>query len=401
MGSVGGERHEVLDLRTEPGQLSFEARLGQDRRQIYFRSGDIDRIASGADAALAACLLPAMRLGGSLALPGPVSPRVLRNQREFQAIQRAWSRDWDFGDPPLEEVAVSAPAVEPEAPQRTGRVAAFFSGGVDSWATVLDAPDITDLIFVRGFDLRRDGPQHAELADEVELRLREGAEAMGLDLHVIDTNLRQLSDPLVRWEIYYACALVAVALLLAPRFERVLFAGDVDHEVQVPVAASRMVDHLWSTEQLEIVDCGGLYSRVERIGMIAEHPIVQRTLRVCWENPGGAYNCGRCRKCLMTMVTLEALGARERLETFPAELDLGAVAAARIDQPIQLVLWEDLLDAIRVAGRADLEPAVEVAVSRGKRQLGFPAGHRSRTRPGPPPLSHRGPLRRLTERIRR
>ena len=43
--------------------------------------------ASGGDAALAACLMPAMASGGKLTIEAPVSPRVLRNQREFQAVQ--------------------------------------------------------------------------------------------------------------------------------------------------------------------------------------------------------------------------------------------------------------------------------------------------------------------------
>ena len=100
----------------------------------------------------------------------PVSARMLRGQREFQGVQRAWSLDWPFTEP-LEEVEVSAPVRELGAVVPKGRVAAFFSGGVDSWGTVLDNPDLTDLIFVRGFDLAHEGP-HTALADEVEGRLR-------------------------------------------------------------------------------------------------------------------------------------------------------------------------------------------------------------------------------------
>jgi hypothetical protein len=43
---------------------------------------------------------------------------------------------------------------------------------------VLENPDLTDLIFVRGFDLAHSGPG-AALADEVEGRLREAAEDLG------------------------------------------------------------------------------------------------------------------------------------------------------------------------------------------------------------------------------
>jgi hypothetical protein len=149
-----------------------------------------------------------------------------------------------------------------------------------------------------------------------------------------------------------------------------------------------MVDQLWSTEQLEIVDVGGRYNRVERVRKIADHPLVQRSLRVCWENPDSAYNCGRCRKCLQTMLTLEVFGKLDRVSTFP-ELDLDAVARVEIANEVGLSYWEDLLDAARATGRADLEGAVEPVIARRKQKLGLPPHHRRRHTPGPPPLTPR------------
>lgn len=377
--------HEVTDLHCSPGELSFRAQIGGLDQRVWLRTTD-GETATGADPVLAACLMPAMSVGGSLLLPGPLSPRLLRTQSEYQAVQRAWSLEWEFQEAPLEEVEVVATVRPQEPPRRLGRVAAFFSGGVDSWSTLLDNPDITDLIFVRGIDLLPGSVQHEKLAPLVEARAREVADNLGLTLHLVDTNLRQLSDPLLRWEAYFGCACMAVAHFLAPRFERILVAGAMDHEVDEPMGVARLVDHLWSTEQLEIVDAGGRYSRVERTRRIADHPLVKRTLRVCWENRDGAYNCGRCRKCLMTMITLEALGARTGVETFPPELNLDDIAAIEIKQVVLLTLWEDVLDAVRAEGRADLEPAVEAAVEKGKRGLGLPPNYRRRHLPGPPPL---------------
>jgi glycosyltransferase involved in cell wall biosynthesis len=376
-------QHEIADLERSFGELSFEARIGPTARRIWFRTET--KTLPAAEAALAACLMPAMRLGGSLGLAEPISPRVLRSQPEFQAIQRTWSPDWSFDDRPLREIEVTAPARPVESAAHSGRVAAFFSGGVDSWATVLSEPDLTDLIFVEGFDLRPGEPHHAKLSGEVEARLRATATELGLPLHVVRTNLRELSDPLVRWEAYYGCALVAVAFLFEPIFDRVLIAGEFDYEVQERLGASWMVDQLWSAEALEIVDAGSRLSRVERTRLVAEHRAAQRSLRVCWENPDGAYNCGRCGKCLRTMVTLEALGLRGEVETFPSTLDLDAIADIDFSQPPQQTFWEDVLDAARAAGRIDLERAVEGPVQRAKRTQGLPPSFRRRRSPGPAP----------------
>lgn len=370
-------RHEIADVTRKPGELSFEARVdGIEPKRIWIRTES--EVEPSADPALPLCLLPAMRSGGTLSMDEQVSPRMLRILREFQAIQRSWSFGWPFGDPPLEEVEVRAPTRAPDPPSSSGRVAAFFSGGVDSFSTVLGNPDVTDLIFVRGIDLLPRLEHQEGLADQVEERLQAAAGELGMPLHVVETNARELSDPLVRWEAYYPSPLVAVALFFTPLFDRVLIAGDNDHETQLPIGSARLVDQLWSTEDLEIIDDGGRFSREERVARIATHPVVRRTLRVCWENPDGAYNCGRCRKCMMTKISLEAIGALEEVSTFSPGLDLELLDGFELSQPIQLVLWEDVLDTVRDRGRKDLERAVEPVVSRGKRDLGLAQSYRSR-----------------------
>jgi hypothetical protein len=367
----------IADLRRQAGELSFEARLaGVEPQRIWFRSET--EVTPSADAALAACLLPAMRGGGSLEIEEPVSPRLLRNQREYQAIQRVWSYGWTYGESPLEEVEVEARPRPPAPPAPTGRVGAFFSGGVDSFATILSNPDVTDLVFIRGVDILPRLAHQEGLADRVEERLREAAAELGKPLHVVETNVRDLSDPLVRWECYFSSPLLAVAHFFAPLFDRVLITGDADHETQPLMGTALLIDHLWSSEKLEVEDFGGRLSRHQRVGLVAEHPVVRRTLRTCWENPEGAYNCGRCRKCLQTMLSLELHGALHGVETFPPDLDLDLTAGFELNQSISLVIWEDLLAAAHEAGRTDLEAPIAAFVEKGRRTMGLARTHRSR-----------------------
>jgi hypothetical protein len=374
---MAAPQHRIADLIRGPGELSFEARLdGFDPQRLWIRTAT--EVEPGPDAVLPACALPAMRSGGTLTLEQPVCPRMLRGQREYQGVQRAWSFGWEDIKTPLEEVEVIAPTRAPATRQATGRVAAFFSGGVDSWATVLGNREITDLIFVRGVDLLPRFTHQAGLADATEAKLREAAGELGLTFHVAETNLRDFSDPIVPWDYYSACPLVAIALFFEPLFDRVLIAGDTDYETQRPYGSGRLVDQLWSTEMLEIVDAEGRTSREERLERVAKHPLVQRTLRVCWENPEGAYNCGRCRKCMVTKISLEAFGLREAVETFDSELDLGLLDDYEVAAPIALVFWEDVLGTVREHGREDLERAVEPVVARGRRNLDLPTWHRYR-----------------------
>jgi len=361
----------VTELRAEAGELSFTIEAGSERHRVSFRSDT--PVVPAADGALAATLMPAMSRRGALRLETPISAKILRNQREFQAIQRLWSSRWPNEAHPLAEIEVSAPSRVAEGPRERGRVATFFSGGVDSWAAILGSPEVTDLIFVRGLDLIPGVDRHRDLADEVESRLRAAAPELGLPLHVVTTDVRTFSDPLLRWESFCPSVQAAIALFFEPLFERVLIASDSDYGRQAQVGASWQIDHLWSSEGLTVEDWGGRFGRVERMRQIADHPLVQETLRVCWMNPEGAYNCGRCGKCLATMIGLEAIGARGKIRTFPAELDLEPLRDYRIIQPLQLALWEDVLAAVEESGRLDLKRAVAPTVEAGRQAVGGPA----------------------------
>jgi hypothetical protein len=361
----------VTDLRAAPGELSFSFEAGDERQRISFHADT--PVVPASNGALAATLMPAMSRGVDLRLEAPVSARILRTQREFQAIQRLWSSRWPAEPYPLREIEVSAPSRLAQGPEERGRVATFFSGGVDSWAAILDNPEVTDLIFVRGLDLVPAWPQHGALADEVEARLREAASELGLPLHVVTTDVRTFSDPLLRWESFCPSVQAAIALFFEPLFERVLIANDSEYGKQALVGASWQVDHLWSSEGLTIEDWGGRVGRVGRLRRIVDHPLVQKTLRVCWVNPDGAYNCGRCPKCLATMIGLEAIGARGKIRTFPPELDLEPLRSFRIMTPLRLALWEDVLAAVEESGRADLKKAVAPMVEAGRQAVGGPA----------------------------
>lgn len=367
-----GGRHSVSEVRAVPGELSFDVEIAGVTRTVWLRTDA--PVTPTADAALAASLMPAMRAGGTLAIDASISRRLLRTQAEYQAIQRIWSHDWLFGLPALAEVDVEAPATTAGEPDGGRGVATFFSGGVDSWATVLANPEVTHLVFVRGMDIALDA---TDLGDEVEARLRVAAREIDLPLYVVETNLREFSDLLIPWGAYYGGALAATALLLAPLFERVLMTGDLDYEVIVGQGAHPLTDHLWSTERLEVVHATARHSRLERLRLILDHPVVQGTLRVCWENQGGAYNCGRCRKCLMTMATLEALGALDRVATF-GPLELPRIDGITLTEPLQIPMWEELRELARERGRADIERAVDGVLARSDGAFELPESYRRR-----------------------
>lgn len=364
------------DILLAPGKLEFDAEIGGRSHRLWIKaiSEEAAELTPQADSALALGLMPAMREGGVLGVEGDVSPRVLRMQAEFQGIQLAWSKGWPFEGGPLREVTVEAGQRPAPTPAGTGRVACFFSGGVDSWASVLSDPEITDLIFVKGADILPSlSPRHVGLGERVEASSRELAEEMGKRLHVVELNVREFSEDLIHWAAFFNSPLCAVALFFESLFDRVLIPTDSAYVTQAPLGASRLVDGLWSSEALEIFDHGSRRGRFERTRLVAGSPLAQRSLRVCYMNYDRAYNCGRCPKCNVTMINLEAIGARDRFTTFPDQFDFTVLEEYTPAMDIVQLLWEELLRGVEGCGREDLAQVVRPVVERGARHLADPA----------------------------
>jgi hypothetical protein len=297
-----------------------------------------------ADFALAAALIPAMTTDG-LELGAPVSPRLLEVAPLLQDVFASWTEE-------LSPVPIEARAYDPPAPSPRG-AACFFSGGIDSFYTVFKhRQTLSHLIFLHGFDIPIEGS--AALRRESVAAAREVAAALGMSVLEVETDLRDFSEPLVSWWSYYVAALASIGHLLGDRFSRVLIpSGGIYSD---PVTWSHpLLDPLWSTETTQIVNDGGEARRIVKVADVARQDLAMRWLRVCWENPDGAYNCGRCEKCLRTMIGLRAVGALERCATLPSEIDPDAVAAMPVNDSFELGFARENLAALE---RLGTEPAL-------------------------------------------
>ncbi len=291
--------------------------IGGQRHEVWYRVAE-GPVASGAETFLAAALVPAMKLGADLRIPGRVSPRLLSAIPKIQDILHTWYY------PYLQKTAVAVEAQQPHPSILSGDVGCFFSGGVDSFYTLLKhREEITKLIFVHGFDIRLDD---GLLRAKVSGVLRTVASEFQKPLIEVETNLRTFSETYAGWELYHGCALATVALLLSPQFRKVYIPASYSYSQLHPWGSHPLLDPLWSTDETEIVHDGCEALRIEKVARISTCNVALRWLRSCWENPGGVYNCGRCRKCLLTMVLLRAVGALERCATFEGSLDLKAVS---------------------------------------------------------------------------
>lgn len=275
--------------------------------------------------------------GRPVAIATPVAPSLSRslahNQQELRRVYP------DTRATPL--LARRRAPVEATADRGT---AAFFSGGLDSFHLALRDRDHLDaLLFVHGFDIALG---NRALRDVVRRRVQEAAAALDLPVHEIETDIRSWSDGRADWTGYASAAIEAVGLSVAGRYRAVYYAASVaDRDLPtLDIVPTR-------TEVVRVERRDGDRTRPEKLAAVADHPAVRRHLRVCWENPGGAYNCGRCEKCTRTLVNLAVIGALGRIETLPATLDPSRVRA---------------LPASRRSDRSFLRENLAVAEARGE-----------------------------------
>jgi hypothetical protein len=251
--------------------------------------------------------------GEDLVIEGPVDVVTAERTAHLGLLLSDW---WGTGTTRV-EVAETY-----EAPASGDGVGLFFTRGADSWSTLLDLLDeeppdrVTHLLSIHH------GPPHLFRAIEAEVVAGHVHVALelGLELVVAETNARVLLDPYRRWLDTSTSALVATALQVSTGLRRLVLSGAAPADVHTRTGADPDVLHGLGTSRTEVVLGNPHRARHERIAHLAADPLARATLQVCWEGMT-AGNCGRCRKCQLTMTALALAGDPDPTAGFDADLD--------------------------------------------------------------------------------
>jgi hypothetical protein len=260
---------------------------------------------------------------------GSVPPLLGSNLETIRDIYAAWI---DGGH----QVPLNFQPSPDGAPAASG-VSLFFSGGVDSFYSLIKHRDeVENLVLVHGFDVPLADTKTFALAEAQAL---EAARLFGKRLIVARTNLH-FEQPAIpcSWGMYHGAALAAVAHALTPNHGKVHIASSYSYADLHPWGSHPLLDPLWSTETVQVVHDGG-ETRIDKLRSLIQHPEVLAKLRVCWENPE-KYNCGLCEKCVRTMLGLRALGV-DHCAAFPDTLTPELVRQQRLSHDSAL-FWREL-----------------------------------------------------------
>ena len=305
-----------------------------DGRPLWFASRDATLTASP-EAFASALLIPAATRGVPIELDEPVDPTWLANVPRVLEILDDW---WG-----LPGTRIEAPTEAPRPSTRNRATAQCFSGGVDSWFTLLGAearPGV--LLFVRGFDMRLD--DHARF-DAFLPGFLETAAAFGSRPVVVRTNLRR--HPTLRaadWERIHGGALAAVGHALAGEIEALRIPPSYPAHDPRPWGTSSRLDPLWSSRGLVVRTADSAVRRIGRVRAVADHPLARRHLRVCWENRARTGNCSRCEKCVRTMLCLDLCDRLGDCEAFDRTRPLAHLLdGVPCTQSHQILAWRERL----------------------------------------------------------
>ncbi len=331
-------------------QLQSTIKFGSAEYPMFFKTGDAE-LTPRIEPFLALTLMPAMAQAAPIVAEAPVTADFLARANR---VQHTWQRSY----PQTKPIAIEA-ETEPVAPLPTGTgVGAFFSLGVDSFHTYFKhAHELTSLIFVHGFDI----PLRNEwLRSRVSYVLRDVAAELGIAAVEVATSARWLLDEFTPWIDSHGIATTAVALALQPGFRKFHLPGEnrATPEMEQDLGFRRDVDPLWGTDGLELAHDGDDLLRSQKLRALIEHPIVRRSLRVCWINPDNAYNCCLCKKCLINMALIDAFGFLPETPAFHRPLDPSLIRRIPIENRNTWHLLEELR---RTVVDEDGDPALVAA----------------------------------------
>jgi hypothetical protein len=340
--------------------------------------GPAAELSPNPDAFLLASVMPALELGERRVLvEGAICPELRGGVLTAIGVIRDWFPGLD------------APAIEASGgyrvpyPREPPRVACFMSAGVDALATLLsnrliyplDHPaSVRDGLYLFGmnshdFDPKDPpSPNAARLADWEQRLQRMDALAREMQIRLIPviTNVRFVAGDFTFWlRRGLGAGLASVAHAFTSRLTRALIGSSGIPGKTRPLGTHPLLDPLYSSAALEIVHHGNWLSRFEKTALIAKSAAALSVLQCCQKHElFEGVNCGRCNKCVRTMVHLEALGKLGDNTVFPrTSITADDILAADVGDEPDVVFLEQAVERLEQRGRRDLVEAIRERVA--------------------------------------
>jgi hypothetical protein len=349
-------------------RVQFED-CGKPEKQIFIKTEQKykDDFFVNPHAFLVGCLLPAIHLGEKrIFLDQEICPLLKESLNIAMAILQHWTNGQYK---PVKIEAKTNAIIKPLQKSRTGM---FMSGGMDSLAALrlnrLNYPEshpgfIKDGFFLHGFDIggvvERGMKYHVfERAKQAIVKITDDAK---VELIPVYTNIRHLCDERALWlDSFFGAVLASIAHSFSNRLDMVFIGSSYDIPNLHPCGSHPALDPEYSSYNMRIRHRDYELSRMEKIKIVSKWDVAFQNFRVCLANVPDRLNCGKCEKCVRTMLELTALGLLHKTKAFvedkvfPEQLDKFDITI-RVRPPFYM----PMVPLLKEQGRDDLAKAIE------------------------------------------
>lgn len=327
---------ESIIVKDNGHSCEYDIRIASKLFHIFFRSKEVELIPNPESMTILS-ILPALVTGSKIEIDAKLSSKFVSSLPTVQTIYTQW-----FVQQKLKPFPVNHLACRDDETKKSERVGAFFSGGVDAYYTLLKNMDIiTDIIFIRGYDVKLE--KKGMLDEGSELVKRVGKE-FNKNVIEIETNARPFLDKFITYGKSHGALLASVAHLLTNQIGTVLIPSAETYANLIPDGTHPLLDPLWNSDKIEFIHDGNEASRLQKLKKITTSQFVLDNLRVCFGKSESKLNCCKCEKCLRTMISLKLLGVLEKSNSFQNDIDLKAIRKIDITPSRKIyhseLLWE-------------------------------------------------------------
>jgi hypothetical protein len=335
--------------------------------EVFFETEETyaDSLVCNPHAFLVGCVVPAMHHGEKRVV---IDEEICPELRDGVITALSWIHHW-FYDPDQPLVSIEARTRSEPLKGEAERTGFFFSSGIDSYANLitnrLNFPlrhrgSFKDALVVYGFHFEEPDNFRQILATTLQI-----AEQVGITPIPVYTNIVSLGRGWEFWENeVFGAAFAAVGHAFTRRLRAVSLASAGWGICSLPAQGSHpLVDPYYSSSDLRIQHDGITLSRIEKTRLVAEWDIALRNLRVCNNTTfirPDMLNCGRCEKCVRTMLTFLAIGKLHRAHTFPErDISEDVVSSVVSLHPTTVPFYEQLVPFLASIGRNDLFSVIQ------------------------------------------
>ena len=312
---------KIKEINTGNIQISFDfesSPFAESALQYEIESKFQDVLSDSLDSALIALLAPCMISNEPIVLKGNLSRRLFTSLPSIQILLNAIL-------PELHIIPITCSSlIGQDKPITKSSIATGFSGGVDSFATVIDIKPENFSYFLYN-NVGSHGGAGESLFYKRFNALAPCAEKLGIPFIKVNSNLGSFFDEDLLHHVYnHTLRDISVALLLQKGINQYYYASayhffEADFSKRDSIAQiDPALLPLLSTENIAIYPHGSAMTRVEKTSLITTDAATYEYLDVCVDETNES-NCSNCTKCRRTMATLDILG---KLDLYDKVFDL-------------------------------------------------------------------------------